>query len=169
MHVVNKVHEESGATNFFLENKSSMTLTAQCSFFRFVKIRAQKSAPTIVLTFQQLLVILKLRNPSSGGLKVLNVHHPWFTSRSFTRDWLRLRTVIHGFSHFNYATAMVHCTLLSMYVTSSWLTSTMPFYHHSCSVKQSFPHSHESFSLSPNNFCSEPCLPARLVLYNFCP
>lgn len=47
------------------------------------------------------------------GLKVLSVHHPRFTSRSFTRDWLWLRTVIHGFSHFNYAIATpwytVHC------------------------------------------------------------
>lgn len=29
-----------------------------------------------------------------------------FASRSFTRDWLMMRTVIHGFSHFNYA--MLH-------------------------------------------------------------
>lgn len=28
---------------------------------------------------------------------------PRFASRSFTRDWLTMRTVIHGFSHFNYA------------------------------------------------------------------
>lgn len=56
------------------------------------------------------------------------VHHPRFTSRSFTRDWL---TAEDGHTRFLplklcHSYAMVHCTLSSMYVTSSWLTSTMP-------------------------------------------
>lgn len=44
---------------------------------------------------------------------------PKLASQSFTRDWLTVRTVIHGFSHFNYA--MLHHGALY-----SWLASTMP-------------------------------------------
>lgn len=68
--------------------------------------------------------------PVRVGLKVLSVHHPRFTSRSFTRDWLRLRTVIHGFSHFNYAIATpwytIHCR-----VCTSRLRGWLPPYRSS--------------------------------------
>lgn len=53
-------------------------------------------------------VLKKALGPSRGNenLQGLIEFRSRFASRSFTRDWLTVRTVIHGFSHFNYA--MLH-------------------------------------------------------------
>lgn len=101
------------------------------------------------------------RSPNMRKRGTLSMHHPRFTSWSFTRHWLRLRTVIHTRFlplQLCHSYTMVHCTLMpSMYVTSWWLTSTMlgclspPFLFHGTI----FPHSYEFFSLSPGIFCGE--------------
>lgn len=50
-----------------------------------------------------------------------------FASRSFTRDWLTMSTVIHGFSHFNYA--MLHYGAL-YYTLLKYTSLLRGLFHH---------------------------------------
>lgn len=168
MHVVNKIREESEAINFFLRNRQWHRKLGP-SFYQNPSTEGRTDNRPLLSTSSCWLSWCS-GVPMRKGLKVLCVHHPRFTSRSFTRDWLRLRTVIHGFSHFKlYLWYTVHCRVCTSRLRG-WLLpccgSLPPFLLRKA---VSFPHSHKSFSLSPNIFCGEACLPGRLVLYNFYP
>lgn len=144
-HIVEQSSRGDSLSEFLLERNKSNNLKKNSIAVSSVKIRRPQKSPqedhSLSSAINVAVLSRGLRNPSARKRRTSSMHHPRFTLRSFTRHWLRLKTVIHTrLSHFSYAIATPWCTVHYCRACTSRLDGCLPpcsaiSLHHSCSTE----------------------------------